>query len=680
MKVRRAILFWLVLALCAGTVLGAMSWLTRGVLAAERERLTAWRDRAAAESRADLEERTRLALWRMDAQGAAIVLRENLAPVEQYRPDTQSTAGFSAAPEVLLHFQIAAARPPESPETAVADPTAAAAAGDRLLRLRALLAAHPLPGDATANAEERQSTTYAQPATDTVAQAQAFNGYQRLNVPADQLRQDAEFQSKGNLVERGQRARAVENTTSPNNFTNQTQPSRDAAPAAESDGMVLRRQAPAVQPAPAMEFMQIDVQPQAVRPAPSAPAGAGAPAPMAARESGVIGGKDKADAPQQAAKVRMVPVPVRDEIEPFRPVWLGGELLLLRKVTTRASGAWSGAPGQLAEATVLQGVWLDAAVLSASLLETVADLLPAARLVPATDPGAAADPLALVSFPFQLDRRQTLLVSAISTTPVMGAPLWVAWGGVLLAVLTSVLLVRGVLRLSERRASFVSAVTHELRTPLTTFRLYSDMLEQDAVKPEKRRGYLRVLSREADRLSHLVENVLAFSRIERGNARSNLRETRVAEMVETFRERFEARLATAGLALTIEPLPDLRLRADLAAVEHILFNLIDNAAKYATGSVPPVVTIAAAAAGSTVAVSVTDHGPGIAAGERRRIFRPFHKSAREAAETKPGVGLGLALSRRLARAQGGELALEETTSGTRFVLRLPRAGGDGVIG
>jgi signal transduction histidine kinase len=675
-KVRRSILFWLALALCAGTVLGAMSWLTRGVLAAERERLTAWRDRAAAESRADLEERTRLALWRMDAQGAAVVLRENLAPVERYRPDSQTTAGFPAAPEVLLHFQIAAGRPPESPETAVADPTAAAVAGDRLRRLRELLAAHPLPGGATANAEERQSTTYAQPAADTVAQAQAYNNYQRLNVPADQLRQDAEFQSMGNLVERSQRARAVENTTSPNKSVGQVQPARDAAPAEESDGMVLRRQAPAVQPAPAIAPMQLDDQPQAVRPAPQAPAAAGASAPTAVRQSGAIGGKGQSDAPQQAAKVRMVPVPVRDEIEPFRPVWLGGELLLVRKVTTRASGAWSGAPGQLAAATVLQGVWLDAAILSASLLETVADLLPAARLVPATDAGAAADPLALVSFPFQLDRRQTLLVSAISTTPVMGAPLWVAWGGVLLAVLTSALLVRGVLRLSERRASFVSAVTHELRTPLTTFRLYSDMLEQDAVKPEKRRGYLRVLSREADRLSHLVENVLAFSRIERGNARSNLRETRVAEMLETFRERFEARLATAGLTLAIEPLPDLRLRADLAAVEHILFNLIDNAAKYATGSVPPVVTIAAAAAGSTLAVSVTDHGPGIAAGERRRIFRPFHKSAREAAETKPGVGLGLALSRRLARAQGGELALAETSSGTRFVLRLPAAAED----
>ena len=218
-------------------------------------------------------------------------------------------------------------------------------------------------------------------------------------------------------------------------------------------------------------------------------------------------------------------------------------------------------------------------------------------------------------------------------------------------------------------------MTHELRTPLTTFRLYSDMLEQDAVKPEKRGTYLRVLSREADRLSHLVENVLAFSRIERGNARSNLRESGVAEVLEACRERCEARLATAGLTLAIQAPPGLRLRADLAAVEHILFNLVDNAAKYAARGEPPLVEITARAAGCGVEIAVADHGPGIARDERRRVFKPFHKSAREAAESQPGVGLGLALSRRLARAQGGDLTIAEAGLGTCFVLRLP--GGDG---
>ena len=165
-------------------------------------------------------------------------------------------------------------------------------------------------------------------------------------------------------------------------------------------------------------------------------------------------------------------------------------------------------------------------------------------------------------------------MAAVSIRTPFGAPLWVAWAAVAAwRSLTSSLLVRGVMRLSERRASFVSAVTHELRTPLTTFRLYSDMLESGAVKEEKRGDYLRVLSREADRLSHLVENVLAFSRIERGNARSNVRDAAAGSLLEESRERLEARLATAGLVLEMDSSCPLRVRADTAAVEHILFNL-----------------------------------------------------------------------------------------------------------
>jgi signal transduction histidine kinase len=244
---------------------------------------------------------------------------------------------------------------------------------------------------------------------------------------------------------------------------------------------------------------------------------------------------------------------------------------------------------------------------------------------------------------------------------------------VALAVVTSSLLVRGVMRLSERRASFVSAVTHELRTPLTTFRLYSDMLASGAVKEEKRGDYLRVLSREADRLSHLVENVLAFSRIERGNARSNVREAAADDLLEHSRERLAARLATAGLALDMDSACALRVRVDTAAVEHILFNLIDNAAKYAANSDPPVVEIRIQGAGRAVEIRVSDQGPGIPLSERERVFSAFHKSAREAAESQPGVGLGLALSRRLARVQGGDLECTGSTKGACFILRLPAA-------
>jgi anti-sigma regulatory factor (Ser/Thr protein kinase) len=187
--------------------------------------------------------------------------------------------------------------------------------------------------------------------------------------------------------------------------------------------------------------------------------------------------------------------------------------------------------------------------------------------------------------------------------------------------------------------------------------------------------YLRVLSREADRLSHLVENVLAFSRIERGNARSNVREVPVGELLEQSRERLEARLATAGLHLEMDTHSTTPVRADTAAVEHILFNLIDNAAKYASNRSPAIVKIQTRDLSNKVEILVTDHGPGIAPAEMSRIFRAFHKSAREAAESQPGVGLGLALSRRLAREQGGGLTCQTPpphSPGACFILQLPR--------
>jgi signal transduction histidine kinase len=277
--------------------------------------------------------------------------------------------------------------------------------------------------------------------------------------------------------------------------------------------------------------------------------------------------------------------------------------------------------------------------------------------------------MALASFPFRLQRNSSINLPS----PAWGKPLVIGWVAVVIAILTASLLVHGVMRLSERRASFVSAVTHELRTPLTTFRLYSDMLESGAVKPEKRGDYLRVLSREADRLSHLVENVLSFSRIERGSARSVVREAAISDLLETMRERLEARLATAGMTLEMDSSCKLRVRVDSAAVEHILFNLIDNAAKYASSGKPPAVVIKVRKAGGNLEIIVSDHGPGIPVSERRRIFRAFHKSAREAAESRPGVGLGLALSRRLAKSLGGGLECVDSKQGACFVLRLPLA-------
>jgi signal transduction histidine kinase len=607
---------WTALGLCAVTVFGAMTWLTRNVLAAERERAAARHERAQAEARADLEERTRLALWRMDALGATIVLRENLQPVAHYELLTKSPFLTATDPEVFLHFKIQQGGGLTSPELdehnakeSGVDAKVIQQRKDRMKQLRALLASNPLPGDEWTQltcAAVHGETTWNTVPKDAPKEQEA-NRQLRETKGGDELRQDLNYQTYNSTNEYAKRAKVASRNM-------------DAAKG---------------------QLGQQEIQLQI-------------PADSLSKK------RDADPAPSQP--MRMIPPPAEAvDISPMRGAWLGGELFLLRQVS-RSSPIMTKA---------VQGVWLNSGELRKQLLAEVADLLPQAALTPAVGNDVAKDPLTLVSFPFRLERNENAIAPLIAEDVKFGAPLLVGWIAVLLAVIATSLLVRGVMRLSERRASFVSAVTHELRTPLTTFRLYSDMLESGAVKEEKRGHYLRVLSREADRLSHLVENVLAFSRIERGNARSNVRDADAAGLLEGMRERFESRLATAGLALEMEVPPGFRVRADTAAVEHILFNLIDNAAKYAAAGDPPVLRIRAREAGRFVELIVSDHGPGIASSERGRIFHAFHKSAREAAETQPGVGLGLALSRRLARAMGGDLKCVSGAHGACFVLSLP---------
>ncbi|MES2659673.1 MAG: HAMP domain-containing sensor histidine kinase [Verrucomicrobiota bacterium] len=568
MKASRSLLIWATLALCGVMVLGAMTWLTRGVLASERER-------AGAEARADLEECTRLALWRMDAAGAAIVSTENRHPPADYQAGSSAfqTAGD---PLAKLHFELRESGGLSSPDGAGASP--------KLAALRALLAKTPIPGDEWSQlkcAADASETAWGLVPKDAPFE-KSSNAIQRQPQSRAGNRKDQVYQMNFNGAEKAQRAKTVEETVASN--------------------------------------------------------------------------QSVVESPQQDPFASDTAEPRITEIGAMRAIWIGGDLFLLRQFSAAVSGTLEKG---------VQGVWLDHEILKQRLLAEVKDLLPQAGLTTMID--GAQDPLALVSFPFRLSRNEM----PPTTKSGFNKPLLIGWAAVLLALLTASLLVQGVMRLSERRASFVSAVTHELRTPLTTFRLYSDMLESGAVKEEKRGDYLRVLSREADRLSHLVENVLSFSKIERGSARSVVRETSVSGLLEPMRERLEARLATAGLTLEMDTACDLRVHVDSAAVEHILFNLIDNAAKYAAAGDPPEVEIRILTTGRHLEILVSDHGPGIPPSERGRIFRAFHKSAREAAESRPGVGLGLALSRRLAKSLGGGLECVDSKQGACFVLRLP---------
>jgi signal transduction histidine kinase len=343
-------------------------------------------------------------------------------------------------------------------------------------------------------------------------------------------------------------------------------------------------------------------------------------------------------------------------------VWVGARLLLARRV-------------ELEGQTVIQGCWLDWPRIRESLIEEAADLLSHLELEPVVDVGTARPNRMLATLPVQL---VVPPIPAPAIWSAMRTTLAIAWScfGVLAA--SGALLLHGILSLSERRAAFVSAVTHELRTPLTTFRLYSEMLAQGMLPDEsQRQKYLQTLHGEADRLARLVDNVLYYSRLERGRATRHRERISVGELIERCQERLAERARQGGLQLETECPPESGscvVDTDASAVEQILFNLVDNAAKYARRSSDRQLQLTVERPSGRIAIRVRDHGPGVATQVVRRLFQPFSKSAEDAANSAPGVGLGLALSRRLARELGGQLTLEENSSrGATFLLTLPAA-------
>jgi signal transduction histidine kinase len=340
----------------------------------------------------------------------------------------------------------------------------------------------------------------------------------------------------------------------------------------------------------------------------------------------------------------------------FRPVWVGDALLLVR------GGA------------SYHGAWLDWPTLRRWLLDSVADLLPDAELRPLSAGTPDPDGRRLAWLPAVLVPGDLAVPVEGSTSPV-ALTLIVAWLCVLVAATAVAGLLRGILSLSERRAAFVSAVTHEMRTPLTTFRMYSEMLAEGMVDEERRGLYLETLQREADRLGHLVENVLAYARLEQGRGASSIGDVTVGDTLDRAVIRLADRARQSEMTLVVEgdeAHHAVSVRADAARVDQILLNLVDNACKYGASADDPTVRLSITRRGGWISMAVADQGPGVPTEVRRRLFQPFSRSAEEAAGSAPGVGLGLSLSRRLARDMGGDLRLLDGPGATfELTLRVP---------
>ena len=355
-----------------------------------------------------------------------------------------------------------------------------------------------------------------------------------------------------------------------------------------------------------------------------------------------------------------VVAPATVEIGNLVPVWLrtsensidddrARELLFVRQV-------------QIGNQTLFQGVLADWPRIREAMLALISDLFPGADLVPLSAPTAAdaESGRMLASAPVLLAADCPVFAGGplITASRTALATMWLASFATLIAVANTL---RASIAYGEKRSRFASAVTHELRTPLTTFRLYSEMLAEGMVRDESQRAvYLDALKTESARLARLVDNVLSYARLEQGRVCSSRQRMTVGSMLERTVPDLERRASSCGMVLCVKTEDrGQSIMIDADSVGQILFNLVDNACKYAgrEGAHARVIDLDCRVRGGWLDIIVRDHGTGISPMHRKTIFKPFERGSHQPGDPIPGVGLGLALARGLARDLGGDLSL-----------------------
>ena len=261
---------------------------------------------------------------------------------------------------------------------------------------------------------------------------------------------------------------------------------------------------------------------------------------------------------------------------------------------------------------------------------------------------------------------------ATSIPPVLYA------GAVLLilsvTLLAAYLLLRDVSReieVAEMRSHFVASVSHELKTPLTAIRMYAETLAMGRATDEQTRAeYLQTVVNESERLSRLVDNVLDFSRIERGKKIYRMQPISLQEVVRAAAKAMQYPLNQHGftLNLSIDEVPTVLADAD--ALEQAVLNLLANAMKYSGDARE--IDLSLGQSEKEAVIKVIDRGIGIAAEDHPRIFEKFYRVRSSPSERIPGTGLGLTLATHVVKAHGGQLHVSsELGRGSTFSICLP---------
>lgn len=627
---RKKVLIALVAA--AAITLGAMWWILHVVLSLES-------GERAARRQAAREERLRLALWRMDSSLATFLAFENGLPLDISDTHRAAQPGFVArrfevtsVAEAQTFLSLLAQPPlePGPPPPSPPPPTPPTASRPP--------PPPPSPPTTTSPAPARGSPPDDDEVTSRIELEKlpaARDPWAIVTQTPGVVSNRIEFERRNEL--RGQQA--AFSTVAPNRDEPEKDPSRED---------------------PLRDSPRPDVAPSPNRPAASVtgPTGQRDEASDEASDEATDEATDEAiDEPRSSAAPTGV-------VRTLEPLWSDDRLFLVRRIARGGKES-------------LQGVELDDGALRAWLLDQVQDHFDGAWLVPieATDTDRTDDRLAML--PYRLIPGTTASQPAeIGASPGrIGVIL--ALGSMLLVALGTALVVIAAMRVARQRSAFASAVIHELRTPLTTFRLYTDMLAEGAVPEADRSRYIDTLRREGDRLGHLVENVLAYARLEKS------RRPRAAplELVPCLRDiasRLTERAQRDGKTLDLELESDaeaVHVAADPVSLERILVNLCDNSCKYTDEGAH--LALSLSVRGRRALLTWRDDGPGLTLSARRKLNRRQlrGKGATVAAGDDhhvSGLGLGLALCGQLARGLGGKIrAVDTKGAGARIELSLP---------
>jgi len=247
-----------------------------------------------------------------------------------------------------------------------------------------------------------------------------------------------------------------------------------------------------------------------------------------------------------------------------------------------------------------------------------------------------------------------------------------------LMLLGALLLARDISRDAEStrlKTEFVQTISHELKTPLTLIRLYGETLQrQERLGEKERQGAYEIITKESERLSHLIDNVLDFSRIEMGRKEFVFRKGDLAETVRATLESYRYHLEKKGFAVKADLAPSLpEATFDQEAVASVLVNLLSNAMKFSPGAKE--VAVRLRRDGSRAVVEVEDKGLGIPPEEMGRIFQKFYRASEKSGTETTGSGLGLTIVKHIVEAHGGRIEVKsEPGKGSVFSVILPLQG------